>query len=63
MTSATPELDVALKDGTTVHVRPVVAADEAQLSRLLGGEDGTTVDVRLDEDYKVVVIEGDSEDE
>lgn len=26
-------------------------------------EDGTTVDVRLDEDYKVVVIEGDSEDE
>jgi hypothetical protein len=26
-------------------------------------KDGTTVDVRLDEDYKVVVIEGDSEDE
>ncbi len=26
-------------------------------------EDGTTVDVRLDEDYRVVVIEGDSEDE
>jgi acetyl coenzyme A synthetase (ADP forming)-like protein len=37
MTSATPELDVALKDGTTVHVRPVVAADEPRLSRLLGG--------------------------
>ena len=26
-------------------------------------EDGTTVDVRLDEDYEVVVVEGDSEDE
>jgi hypothetical protein len=27
------------------------------------GEDGRTVDVRLDENYEVVVVEGDSEDE
>jgi hypothetical protein len=26
------------------------------------GEDGRTVDVRLDEEYEVVVVEGDSED-
>ncbi len=26
-------------------------------------DDGSTVDVRLDEDYRVVVVEGDSEDE
>jgi hypothetical protein len=27
------------------------------------GTDGTTVDVRLDQDYKLVVIEGDNEDQ
>ena len=61
--AAAKEAALAATGGGTANSVETDNEDGATYEVEVTKPDGTTVDVRLDEDFRVVVIEGDSEDE